>query len=178
MPTFAELEASAPTIGAFIAGRIAATGLSLVATTRRDGWPRISPMELSVTDGRLFVGSMPDAVKAKDLRRDPRCCVITPLADKDDLSGEGKLFCRAREIVEPEEWERVRAHFKDVNGFDIGEPGGSHVFEMQIDGAAWQRVEGDDWRTTSWRPGESVRERVRTGPTGESKEIIVDERDR
>jgi len=171
VPTFADLEADAPAIAAFFGERIGKTGLCLVATTRRDGWPRVSPMELSIIDGRLFVGSMPNAVKAQDLQRDPRCCIITPLANKDDLAGEVKAFCRAREIVEPAGWEKVRAIWQESLGFDIGDPGGSHLFELDIEAAAWQRVEGDEWRTTSWAVGQSVRERVRTGPLGESREL-------
>lgn len=171
MASFTDLESRAPTIAAFLGERLTKTGLCLVATTRADGWPRVSPMELSLIDGRLFVGSMPNAVKAQDLQRDPRCCIITPLADKDDLAGEAKAFCRAREIVEPPDWELVRAAFQEKLGFDIGEPGGSHVFELDIEAAAWQRVEGDDWRTTSWHEGGSVRERVRTGPLGESRDL-------
>lgn len=171
MPSFADLTAAAPPIAVFFGERIATTGLSLVGTLRTDGWPRVSPMELSILDGRLYVGSMPNAVKARDLQRDPRCCVITPLADKDDLAGEAKLFCRAREIADPDEWKVLRAHFNALNGFDLGDPGGSHLFELVIVGGAFQRVEGDDWRTTSWQAGQPVRERVRSGPLGESRDL-------
>lgn len=171
MATFSDLESTAPTIAAFLGARLAATGLCLLGTTRADGWPRVSPIEVSIVDGRLYVGSMPNAVKARDLQRDPRCCIVTPLADKDDLAGEAKAFCRAREVVEPSEWEVVRAAWAAKTGFDIGDPGGAHVFELEIEAAAWQRVEGDDWRTSSWRPGAGVRERVRTGPVGESRDL-------
>ncbi|HEY9557111.1 MAG TPA: pyridoxamine 5'-phosphate oxidase family protein [Acidimicrobiales bacterium] len=171
MVTFRELQTAAPAIASFAAERIADTGLCLVGTTRSDGWPRVSPMELTITDGRIYVGSMPNAVKAKDLQRDPRCCIITALADKDDLAGEVKLFCVAREIAEEAEWERIRAHFKELNGVDVGRPGDSHMFELGIEAAAWQRVEGDEWRTTSWRAGGAIRERVRTGAVGESRDL-------
>jgi hypothetical protein len=111
-------------------------------------------------------------VKAQDLQRDPRCCVITTLADKDDLAGEAKVFCRAREIRAGAEWDAVRASFEELRGFDpIGEPGGAHLFELDIEGAAWQRVEGDTWRTTSWRAGSPVRERVREGADGLSRDL-------
>ena len=171
MATFAEFETQAPALGAFVRGRIEATGLSMVGTTRRDGWPRVSGWEVFVVDGRLYVGSMPNAVKVFDLRRDPRCCLITPLADKDDMSGEGKLFCRAREILTVDEYEPVRRGFEALRGFDMGDFGGAHLFEMAVHGAAWQRVDGEDFRTTSWREGEGVRERARTGPLGESVEL-------
>ncbi len=117
------------------------------------------------------MGSMPQAVKAQDLQRDGRCCVITPLADKDDLGGEAKLFCRAREVVDADEWEAVRRSFEADRGFDMGEPGGSHLFTFDIEAAAWQRVEGDDWRTTSWTPTGGQRERARTGPLGASRDL-------
>lgn len=172
MATFTDLQRAAPSIAEFFDARIAKTGLCLVATTRSDGWPRVSPMELSIHDGRLYVGSMPNAVKARDLQRDPRCCIITPLADKDDLAGEVKVFCVAREIEAGDEWAAARARFAESVGSDVlGEPGGAHLFELGIESAAWQRVEGDDWRTTSWTTGGEVRERVRNGPFGESRDL-------
>jgi hypothetical protein len=171
MATFAELESVAPTIATFFRERIEATGLGLVATTRSDGWPRVSGWEVFLVDGRLYSGSMPNAVKVRDLRRDPRCCVLTPVADKDDVAGEGKLFCRGREITDVEEWELVRKAFLDVRGFDMGEPGGSHLVTYEIEGAAWQRVEGDEWRTSSWSTGGGTRERVRRGALGESQDL-------
>lgn len=173
MTTFTDLEREGPVIASFFRKRVEATGLCFVATTRSDGWPRVSPMELSILGGGLYVGSMPGAVKARDLQRDPRCCVITTLADKDDLAGEVKLFARAREIVGGAEWDSLRAHFRELVGSDvIGEPGAAHLFELTVDAAAWQRVEGDDWRTTSWSFGEQrVRERVRSGPHGEPRDL-------
>lgn len=172
MPTFADFATAAPVISDFVQRRIDATGLCFVGTTRSDGWPRVSPMELFTCAGALYVGSMPNAVKARDLRRDPRCCLIMPLADKDDLVGEAKLFCRAREVTDVAEWEEVRAAFAELRGFDpLGDPGGAHLFCFDVDGAAWQRVEGDDFRTTSWRAGEPVRERTRSGAQGESRDL-------
>lgn len=171
MVTFAELQRAAPSIAEFLGARLTATGLCLVGTTRADGWPRVSPMELSIVDGRFYVGSMPNAVKAKDLQRDPRCCVLTPLADKDDLAGEAKVFCRAREIESGDEWEQVRGLWQESLGFDIGDPGASHMFELGIESAAWQRVEDDSWRTTSWTPGGGVQERIRRGALGESEPL-------
>lgn len=167
MATFDELKTAAPTIAGHLAAKLTATGIGFVGTTRRDGWPRVSPMEVSIIGGRLYVGSMPGAVKARDLQRDPRCCLITTLADKDDLSGEVKLFCRVREIAGGDEWERVRQVWREAMDLDIGDPGGSHLFELDIDAAAFQRVEDDEWRTTSWRVGGRLRERTRRGPLGE-----------
>ncbi|MDQ2648520.1 MAG: pyridoxamine 5'-phosphate oxidase family protein [Actinomycetota bacterium] len=171
--TFAEFQAAAPEIGGFARQRIEATGLSFVATTRSDGWPRASGWEVFLSDSSLYVGSMPAAVKVKDVRRDPRCCVITPLADKDDQSGEAKLFCHAREVDTVEEWERVRTAFRDQRGFDpLGDFGGSHLFEMRIASAAWSRVEGDEqFVITSWTERQPVRTRKRVGALGLPEEV-------
>jgi pyridoxamine 5'-phosphate oxidase-like protein len=43
-----------------------------LATLRRDGSPRISGIEAEFIDGEVWLGMMPDSVKAQDLRRDPR----------------------------------------------------------------------------------------------------------
>lgn len=172
MPTtFSDFEAAAPALARFVRDRIEATGLCFLATVRSDGGPRVSPIELFLCEGRLYVGSMPNARKAQDLRRDPRCCLVTSLADKDDMAGEGKLYARAHEVTDPEAWARVRKHFLAERGFDMGEPGGSHLFELQVEAAAHQRVDGDDWCTTSWREGGAVRERRRTGPLGEPVDV-------
>ena len=114
---------------------------------------------------------MPGAVKARDLQRDPRCCLVTPLADKDDLAGEVKLFCQAREITDPEHWEGPRRAFEADRGFDMGEPGESHLFAFDVDAAAWQRLDGDDWRTTSWRAETGLRERLRAGGTEPPRDL-------
>lgn len=171
MTSLADLESVAPTIAAFVTERIRATRLCFLGTGRSDGWPRVSPLEVFLHDGRIYMGSMPGAAKALDLQRDARCCMITPLADSDDHGGEAKLFCRAREVRALAEHEAVRATFKELSGFDMGEPGTSHLFTFDIEGAAWQRVEGGDtFRTTSWHPEHGVREYAR-GATGDRIEL-------
>jgi hypothetical protein len=171
MVSLLELHAHAPTIAAFVEEKIERTGLCFLATTRADGWPRVSPLELSVCDGWIYMGSMPGAMKALDLDRDGRCCLITPLADRDDVGGEGKLFCRARRVEDVAEHEAVRAVFTERTGYDMGELGAAPVFRFEIEGAAHQRLEGgDSWRTTSWSPERGVRELGR-GATGDRVEL-------
>jgi hypothetical protein len=171
--TFADLESEAPAIATFVRERIDATGLCLLGTLRSDGSPRVSGSELWLHDGHVYIGSMLHAMKAKDLQRDARCCFITPLADKDDMSGEAKVFCTAREITDPAEWDAARRAFEAERGMDpLGEPGGAHLFELHVEGAAWTRVEGGDaLRISSWRADGGVRERVRRGTGGEAEDL-------
>lgn len=173
MSSLTALRAAAPSIADFLVAKIEQTGLCIMATTRSDGWPRVSPIEVFIVHDRLYAGSMPDGVKALDLRRDPRCSIVTPLADKDDAGGEAKAFCRAREIDTAEEHESVRAAFLELRGFDMGDFGAAHVFELAIEGAAFQRVEGDQYRTSSWRVDAGRRERTRVGPVGPSVDLPI-----
>lgn len=176
MTSLTDLQAGAPSVAAFLLDKVRSTGLCFLATTRSDGWPRVSPIELFDLADRLYVGSMPDAVKARDLLRDPRCCISTPLADKDALEGEVKAFCRAREVTELTEYEAFRAAFLAERGFDMGEQGSGHLFELVIEQAAFQRLENEDeWRTTAWAPATGRRERMRKGAVGASVELPTDD---
>ena len=74
-----------------------------MATLRRDGSPRISGTEIEFADGGLRIGSMPGAVKALDLRRDPRIAIHGPTEDPPAgnagaWNGEAKIAGLATEV--------------------------------------------------------------------------------
>ncbi|MCU1501097.1 MAG: pyridoxamine 5-phosphate oxidase, partial [Ilumatobacteraceae bacterium] len=171
---FDALRQLAPTLARPIGERFLATGLGMLGTVRLDGSARVSPIEVTIQDGHLYVGSMPGARKAQDLARDARCCLVTPLADKHDTSGEGKLFCLARFVDDEEEAARVlgNALAADV---DLDAFAGSPCFELQIVGAAWQYVEGETFRTISWSAATGLRRRERVGPSGAVQDVAVDD---
>jgi Pyridoxamine 5'-phosphate oxidase len=71
-----------------------------IATVRADGSPRISGIETVFEDGELIFGSMPNARKGADLRRDPRFALHSATVDPIDGSeaqwpGEAKISGRA-----------------------------------------------------------------------------------
>ena len=71
-----------------------------IATVRADGSPRISGIEVVFDGGELTFGSMPDARKGADLRRDPRFALHGPTVDPVEGSeaswpGEAKIAGRA-----------------------------------------------------------------------------------
>jgi len=172
MLTLAELESTVPEIAAPLRAKLEATGLCFLATLRRDGSPRVSPLEVSFLDGGLYVGSMPGAMKARDLQRDPRAALVTPLADKGDVGGEGKAFVHAVEITDPDAFRTIMGHaVEGIEGADLDDFGTSHLFELRFTGAAWQKLDGDAWDTLSWVEGGPVRHRRREGPAGEPVEI-------
>jgi hypothetical protein len=167
MISFAELLQAAPEVAEPIQRRIEATGLALVGTIRADGSPRVSPIEVLVRDGRLQLGMMPGSRKAVDVGRDPRVCLLTPVADKDDLGGEGKLFGALRRLDDPDEVAALFAAATEGTDWDATDLDGSPAFEVLVSAAAWQRVEDDAFVTSSWDPRRGVRHRTRVGATGE-----------
>jgi len=71
-----------------------------LATVRADGAPRISGIETGFEDGDLVFGSMPNARKGADLRRDPRFAVHSATVDpvegaEAQWPGEAKISGRA-----------------------------------------------------------------------------------
>src|SRR5436309_11077564 len=71
-----------------------------IATLRADGSPRISGIEMTFEDGELTFGSMSNARKGADLRRDPRFAVhsatVDPIeGDEAQWPGEAKIAGRA-----------------------------------------------------------------------------------
>ena len=71
-----------------------------IATVRADGAPRISGIEAVFDGGELTFGSMPNARKGADLRRDPRFALHSATVDPVDGSealwpGEAKISGRA-----------------------------------------------------------------------------------
>ncbi|MCF2532379.1 pyridoxamine 5'-phosphate oxidase family protein [Yinghuangia soli] len=73
-----------------------------IATLRADGSPRISGTESRFIGGELWFGSMPGAVKARDLLRDPRFAVHggTGTEAGPEWRGDAKLAGRAVEVTD------------------------------------------------------------------------------
>ncbi len=77
------------------------TGVILLGTVRKDGSPRISPVEPLIVGGELYLGMMWRSLKAADLLRDPRCTVHSAIRDRMAKDGEFKLHGRVRYIRSP-----------------------------------------------------------------------------
>jgi len=101
---------SAPQLAAFGEERSRATGIVLLGTLRRDGWPRISPDEACAVGDERLLGMMWRSRKALDPRRDPRLTVVTPRPDRIAAPGDLKLYGFAVETADP----AVRAAHADV----------------------------------------------------------------
>jgi hypothetical protein len=93
-----------------------------IATVRADGSPRISGIEAAFEDGELVFGSMPEARKGADLRRDPRfglhSATIDPVEGREaEWPGEAKISGQAiaaGPVTEGPDGDRFRADIAEV----------------------------------------------------------------
>jgi Pyridoxamine 5'-phosphate oxidase len=101
MPSWSEFESEAPELAARVRERLEAHKHKTIATIRRDGSPRISGTEAQLEDGELWIGSMPNALKARDLQRDPRFALHSGSDEPDDWTGDAKVAGLAEEVESP-----------------------------------------------------------------------------
>jgi hypothetical protein len=131
-------------------------GVVLVGTLRKDGSPRISPVEQLLVGGRLYLGMMPDSLKAQDLLRDGRCTIHSLISDKTAPEGEFKLHGVAVNVQDQVERKFYCDELKKKIGFS---PEGMpfHLFSIDIQSAGLFGHDGGSARLVKrWRVGEPV----------------------
>jgi hypothetical protein len=142
MPSWSEFEAAAPELAGRVRERLEAHTHKTIATVRKDGAPRISGIETRFEDGELWIGSMWQARKARDLQRDPRFALHSGSDEPSSWRGDAKLAGVAEEIPHPD---------------GDGEP--SHRFRLDLREVS--TVGLDDARThlviDVWTPDKGVR---------------------
>jgi PPOX class probable F420-dependent enzyme len=88
---------------------------AVLATTRRDGSPQMSPVAVAVDDdGRLLVSTRETAMKTRNLRRDPRAwlCVLA-----DGFFGRWVQVEGRAEIVDlPEAMSLLEDYYRRLSG--------------------------------------------------------------
>jgi pyridoxamine 5'-phosphate oxidase-like protein len=89
---WSEFESAAPELASAAKTRLEATRLVLLGTIRADGSPRISPIEPYFTPKELLLGAMTRSLKVRDLERDPRCVLHSPISHPDAGEPEFKLY--------------------------------------------------------------------------------------
>lgn len=148
-----EFGEAAPELAALGRERFERNRLGLLGTLRRDGYPRMSPLEVLIVGGHVMLGMMWRSRKAHDLLRDPRCMLQNAVADPNAVEGEFKLWGRAVDVQD----EAVRARFADASealGWRPPEP--YHLFALDIQQAAFVRIEGSEQLLMRWRAGGAV----------------------
>jgi hypothetical protein len=125
--------------------RLRAKELCLVGTLRKNGWPRISPVEPEFVDGELMLGMMWRSPKALDLLRDPRLVVHSVVSERSGEEGDFKLYGRGVPIDDPSikariDWEPPEPNF---HVFAVeAESAGFVTFAEPRHGLAWDPERG------------------------------------
>jgi hypothetical protein len=163
---WADFEEAAPRFAALGRERLLEPGVVLVGTIRRDGSPRISPVEPFVLDGELWISMLWRSRKAADLIRDPRLLVHSIVTNRDGGEGEFKVRGHGRAEADP----GVQDRYADAVSAALGwrpDPGRVHLFAIVIDSVAYVRYDGatGDQFTVLWP---EAREYVRRGTGGTS----------
>jgi Pyridoxamine 5'-phosphate oxidase len=155
-----DLEAAAPEIARLGRERFDQARVALLGTLRKDGSPRISPIEPYLTQGHLLFGAMAWSAKTRDLQRDPRCVLHSAISDPDSGEGELKLYGRVTEAD-----EQIRNGCR--GGWWAERPAdAASVFSLNIDQAtfiSWDTKHGE-MTVRRWSPRLGYRETRRGYP--------------
>ncbi|WAL63526.1 pyridoxamine 5'-phosphate oxidase family protein [Amycolatopsis cynarae] len=158
MVTWREFTEAAPRIAEVFLRRHAAAGnLCLLATTRSDGFPRISPIEPRVFEDELWLVGMPGTTKFADLARDPRFCLHTATEDAKVAEGDAKLWGVVRDVHDTAQQRRFAQALFDETGFDIRGRAFDHFFAADVVGASSVVAGAGHLDITIWKPGEAER---------------------
>ena len=155
MAKWSEVEADAPELAARAKTLFDAHVHKTLATLRKDGSPRISGVEVTFADGDLWTGSMGRAVKALDLRRDPRFALHSGSVDPPGWTGDAKVAGVAEEVTEP---GRKAAIVGDAAPVDS-----SHVFRLDVTELVVVRLgePADHIVVEAWHAGRGITRRER-----------------
>ncbi|HTJ39478.1 MAG TPA: pyridoxamine 5'-phosphate oxidase family protein [Dactylosporangium sp.] len=122
MTAWRDVEQAEPGFAARVQALFDAHRHKTIATLRADGAPRISGIEVVFESGELVFGSMPNARKGADLRRDPRFALHSATVDpiegaESGWPGEAKIAGRALPAgatTEGPEGDRFHADITEV----------------------------------------------------------------
>ena len=153
MVSWSELQQQSPELAKLAEERFGATELVMLGTLRKDGFPRISPIEFTYWEGDFVIGGIWQSKKLLDLLRDPRCVVHSTTTNKNGQEGDVKLYGRAAPLAaerEPGYWK----HIKETMDFEPNGP--AHVFTIDFESGAYLRFEEGigmhmlRWPTGGW----------------------------
>ena len=158
---WAEVEAAAPELARLGKERLDRLRVALLGTLRKDGSPRISPVEPYFVQGHLLFGAMTWSLKARDLLSDPRCVLHSAVTAPDAVESELKLYGRAR-LVDDRQLRQGSAE----TWWAERPPDDARVFSLDVEQAAlvdWD-LEGGEMSVRRWSPEGGVTETTRSYP--------------
>ncbi|GAA3438980.1 pyridoxamine 5'-phosphate oxidase family protein [Kutzneria kofuensis] len=149
MTAWRDVEQAAPEFAGRVRALFDAHRHKTIATLRADGSPRISGIEARFEDGELVFGSMPNARKGADLRRDPRFALHSATVDPVDgeeaaWPGEAKIAGRAifaDPTAERPDSDRLQADITEIVHTHLNEAATLLVVEWWTPAGGLRKVE-------------------------------------
>ncbi|PWI10930.1 pyridoxamine 5'-phosphate oxidase [Streptomyces sp. NWU339] len=145
-----------PALAKTVAERFGAHTHHVLATLRKDGSPRTTGLEVRFLNGELWLGMMPDSLKALDLRRDPRFALqANPGTGTGMGGGDVRISGRAFEVDDAD----TRSKYAE----EVEPPEPFHLFRTELTEVVRTYVEDETYLVLQvWKPGEPVRTLKRT----------------
>jgi hypothetical protein len=131
---WSDFAASAPEVAQPVLALIKRHGFVFAGTIRRDGTPRISPVEAHVVRDELMLVMIEGTLKARDLMRDPRIVLNAPIIDPADPGAEFKLRGRVVEVDDPAQRAAAADAIASASGWRP--PRTWHYFAVRVDDVA------------------------------------------
>lgn len=134
----------APGLAAFARGRLHGR-TSYLATTRRDGSPRVHPVTPIIDGAQLYLFMEPTSPKGHDLRRGSRYALHAGVEDSSGGLGEVLVVGRAEVIHDARVWARA-------SGASTYTPKEHYVlFQLDVDEALATRYEDGVPQRQRWQ---------------------------
>ncbi len=153
---WADFSSAEPGLARTVEQRFGAFTHHTLATLRKDGSPRTTGLEVRFLNGELWLGMMPDSLKARDLMRDPRFALQANPGEGQTLGGgDVRISGLAREVAD----SAVKAAYSE----EVEPPEPFHLFRTELTEVVRTYVEDDTYLVVQvWKPGEPVRTLKRT----------------
>jgi hypothetical protein len=158
---WAEFERAEPDLAAF--GRERLDGrVCFHATLRRDGWPRVHPVEPWIAAGLLLVRFRAHSPKVEEVRHDGRYALHSPMDNPDGIGGE--FLVRG--------WmERIADTHPAAQRFAADAPYPLAFYAMSVEEAVRTTYEGEELGPVyrRWRPDAATQATRPGDPSGAEK---------
>ncbi|MGW1541093.1 pyridoxamine 5'-phosphate oxidase family protein [Streptomyces sp. NPDC002309] len=140
-----------PDLAKTVEERFGAHTHHVLATLRKDGSPRTTGIEVRFVGGELWLGMMPDSLKALDLRRDARFALQANPGEGTSMGGgDVRVAGRAVEVED----DATKARYRE----EVEPPEPFHLFRTELTEVVRTCVEDDRYLVVQvWKPGAPLR---------------------
>jgi hypothetical protein len=153
-PSWSHLKQSAPEFAARARSIIRQWGFMYLGTIRPDGAPRISAVETHLVEGHLVLVLIPQSLKSRDVARDPRVVLQSPIVNAEEPETELKIRGRAQVLPHNELRDSIADAIEDRRGW---RPVAWHVTTVVLEHVSMMEWRAGDLTVTRWDPINGLR---------------------